>query len=221
MKSKFQPWQFLLLILAGWINRRQQDAVKYLVTENPVLREKLGKWNIWLAGKRIWLTTINGGAWLSKALAQVRKNHDLVIIDCAPTESVLTDAAYFASRYIIVPIKPEFMATIGLPLLARSLQEFQIENDDHEIEIAGLVFVHSSSHSAGPEGQQSIKDVNKVAAEQGWHICENQVRYSASYAKAAREQRPLAQTSYTRSDVVQGFHLLADEIFGLIGMVTA
>jgi len=158
---------------------------------------------------------------LAKALAQVRKQYDLVIIDCAPTESVLTDAAYFASRYIVVPIKPEFMATIGLPLLARSLQEFQIENEDHEIEIAGLVFNHSSSYSSGPEGQQSIKDVNNIAAEQGWHICENQVRYSASYAKSARERTPLAQTSYTRSDVVRGFRLLADEIFGLIGMVRA
>ena len=52
---------------------------------------------------------------------------DLVVIDCAPTESFLTDAAYFASRYIVVPIKPEFLATIGLPLLARSVQEFQLE----------------------------------------------------------------------------------------------
>jgi chromosome partitioning protein len=158
---------------------------------------------------------------LAKALAQVSKKYDLVIIDCAPTESILTDAAYFASRYVIVPIKPEFMATIGLPLLARSLQEFKIENDDHEIEMAGLVFVHSSSYSAGPEGQQSIKDVNKIAAEQGWHICENQIRYSASYAKSARERTPLAQTSYTRSEVVQGFRLLADEVFSLIGMVKA
>jgi chromosome partitioning protein len=58
---------------------------------------------------------------LAKALSQVQNNYDLIIIDCAPTESVLTDAAYFASRYILVPIKPEFMATIGLPLLARSL----------------------------------------------------------------------------------------------------
>lgn len=30
MKSQFQPWQLLLLILAGWINSRQQDAVEYL-----------------------------------------------------------------------------------------------------------------------------------------------------------------------------------------------
>jgi transposase InsO family protein len=48
MKPQFQPWHLLLLILAGWINRRQQDAVEYLLTENRVLREKLGKKRILL-----------------------------------------------------------------------------------------------------------------------------------------------------------------------------
>ena len=48
MKTQFQPWQFLLLILAGWINRRQQDAVEYLITENRILRQKLGKKRILL-----------------------------------------------------------------------------------------------------------------------------------------------------------------------------
>ena len=43
MKAQSQPWQWLLLILAGWINRRQQEAVEYLLAENRVLREKLGK----------------------------------------------------------------------------------------------------------------------------------------------------------------------------------
>ncbi len=155
---------------------------------------------------------------LAKALAQVGEQYDLVIIDCAPTESVLTEAAYFASRYIIVPIKPEFMATIGLPLLARSLQDFRIENEDHEIEIAGLIFNHSSAYSAGPEGQRSIKDVAKIASEHGWNICENQVRYSASFAKAARERTPLSHTSYARRNVVASFRDLADEVFQLIGV---
>ena len=36
------------------------------------------------------------------------------------------------------------MATIGLPLLARSLEEFRMENEDHEIEIAGLVSNHAT-----------------------------------------------------------------------------
>ena len=48
MKSQLHPWQLLLLILAGWINRRQQDAIEYLLTENHILKEKLGKKRILL-----------------------------------------------------------------------------------------------------------------------------------------------------------------------------
>ena len=151
---------------------------------------------------------------LAKALARVSDQYDLILIDCAPTESILTDAAYFASRYVIVPVKPEFMATIGLPLLARSIQEFQAENDDHDIEIAGLVFSKSSSYSSGPEGKRSIQEVREQATKHGWHIFKNSVEYSASYPKSAREAAPLSGTSYARWDVIEGFKKLKDEIFG-------
>jgi chromosome partitioning protein len=40
---------------------------------------------------------------LAKALAQVADDYDLILIDCAPTESILTEAAYHASRYVLVP----------------------------------------------------------------------------------------------------------------------
>jgi chromosome partitioning protein len=155
---------------------------------------------------------------IARAMAQIHAKYDLIIIDCAPTESVLTDAAYFASRYIVVPIKPEFMATIGHPLLARSLNDFQPKNTDHQIEIAGLAFNHSSSYSAGPEGQQSIEDVTTEATKHGWHIFENQIRYSASYAKSAREGTALSSTSYARGDVIQGFRRFADEVFDQIDL---
>ncbi len=34
--------QFLISILAGWVNRSQQDVIEYLQEENRVLREQLG-----------------------------------------------------------------------------------------------------------------------------------------------------------------------------------
>ena len=37
------PWPLLLITLAGWLNREQQQVIEYLVTENQVLKEKLGK----------------------------------------------------------------------------------------------------------------------------------------------------------------------------------
>jgi len=43
-----QPWQLLLLILAGWVNRQQQQVIDYLRTENHILKEKLGKRRILL-----------------------------------------------------------------------------------------------------------------------------------------------------------------------------
>ena len=90
---------------------------------------------------------------LAEALAKVADRYDIVIIDCAPTDSMLTDAAYFASRHVVVPVKPEFLAAIGLPLLARSLKTFKQANQDHALDIAGVVFVHSSGYSRGPEGR--------------------------------------------------------------------
>ncbi len=35
--------QFLILIIAGWVNRSQQDVIEYLKAENRVLREQLGE----------------------------------------------------------------------------------------------------------------------------------------------------------------------------------
>ncbi len=42
MKFVLQPWQLLLLLLAGCINREQQQVIEYLRTENAILKEKLG-----------------------------------------------------------------------------------------------------------------------------------------------------------------------------------
>lgn len=153
---------------------------------------------------------------LAKALSRVSDEYDLVIIDCAPTESILTDAAYFASRYVLIPVKPEFLATIGLPLLARSIQEFKFENADHELDICGIVFVHSSKYSEGPEGRQSMKEVKAEGAKHSWPIFETHVRYSASYAKAAREGTPLEHTSNVHYYVSAEFNRFVDEFFSAI-----
>jgi putative transposase len=48
MRIIVQPWQLFFLSLSGWINRHQQHAIEYLITENQVLKEKLGKKRILL-----------------------------------------------------------------------------------------------------------------------------------------------------------------------------
>lgn len=56
----FQTWQFIVVSLAGWLNRQQQDIVEYLREENRVLREQL-------KGRRIRSRMPNAGGWLPRA----------------------------------------------------------------------------------------------------------------------------------------------------------
>ena len=43
MKLVLHPWQLVLLTLAAWLNWQQQPTIEYLITENQILKEKLGK----------------------------------------------------------------------------------------------------------------------------------------------------------------------------------
>jgi hypothetical protein len=52
----FFPLQLLLATFGGWVNRHQADAIDYLIEENRVLKEQLGK-------RRLRLTDDQAAAW--------------------------------------------------------------------------------------------------------------------------------------------------------------
>ena len=155
---------------------------------------------------------------LAKGLAKISSNYDLILIDCAPTESILTDAAYFASRYVVVPVKPEFMATVGLPLLARSVREFRVDNEDHDLDIAGLVINEQSEYAANNEKHQATEEIRNSAQEHGWRIFQHQLPYSRTFAQAARGALPLSRTPYARWDRVARLNSLKDEVFSALAV---
>ena len=74
MKSFLEPWHLLLLILAGWINHRQQDAIEYLRTENQILKKKLGKKRILLDDDQRRRLAVKGKILGRKMLQEVRNS---------------------------------------------------------------------------------------------------------------------------------------------------
>jgi hypothetical protein len=66
-----QPWQLLLLVLAGWINLREQEVIEHLRAENRVLREKLGKKRILLNDDQRRRLAVKGKILGRKMLEQV------------------------------------------------------------------------------------------------------------------------------------------------------
>jgi hypothetical protein len=71
MSFVLQPWQLLVVILAGWVNRQQQLVIDYLCTENQVLREKVGKRRILLNDDQRRRLAVKGKVLGRKLLAQV------------------------------------------------------------------------------------------------------------------------------------------------------
>jgi chromosome partitioning protein len=76
---------------------------------------------------------------LKTYLREKAPGYDYVIIDCPPTISIFTQAAILASDKYLVPIKPDPLSVIGLPLLERWLEEYT-DDAGITVESVGLVF---------------------------------------------------------------------------------
>ena len=71
MSFILHPWQRLLLILAGWVNRQQQEIIEYLRTENQILRESHGMKRIKLNDNQRRRLAIKGKILGRKILGEV------------------------------------------------------------------------------------------------------------------------------------------------------
>ncbi|MDJ0920561.1 MAG: AAA family ATPase [Henriciella sp.] len=89
-----------------------------LVPATPGLRRAERELIYTLTEQGYSMTAIEGrvGLRLRQDMADLRKQYDIVICDCPPGISAMTEATLSASDLIIVPTIPDFMSTLGLDL---------------------------------------------------------------------------------------------------------
>jgi chromosome partitioning protein len=151
---------------------------------------------------------------LAKHLSNKFQDKDLILIDCAPTESILTRAAYHASSLVLIPVKPEFFATVGFPLLQQSLVAFRSKNRAHQIDVSGVVInnaFYDGGNDGGPEKAAAMIDITAEAKKNGWHIFGNEIPHSRGFPKLMR-----GDTSYSGNAWM--FSYFANEFFKKIGL---
>ena len=151
---------------------------------------------------------------LAHYLADHFQDKDLILIDCPPTESVFTRAAYHASRYVLVPVRPEYFATVGFPLLAQSLDSFKTENPAHHIEVLGVVInngFYDGGNDGGPEKRRSMPEIHEEADKNGWHVFSYQIPHSRGFPKLMRGDRSHGGNS-------SQFQYFADQFFDRLGL---
>ena len=65
------PWQLLFLILAGWVNRRQQEIIEFQNAQIQALLEKPGRKRILLTDDQRRILAVKGKALGHKTMTEL------------------------------------------------------------------------------------------------------------------------------------------------------
>ena len=71
MQAGLDPFNFLIISIAGWMNQRQQQVIEYLVEENRVLREQIGNRRMRFTDNQRCRLAVKAKRLSRKVLAQI------------------------------------------------------------------------------------------------------------------------------------------------------
>lgn len=160
------------------------DLNDLIFTPNNVLKKLKGKGQLDMIASHLGLINVDlelatelGGATLQQSKRNFLKVHrrlsngiqqidsddyDLILIDCPPNFNIVTKTAIVASDNILIPAKPDYLSTLGIDYLIRSLNQLisdfneyikvDTEDSDEKIspEILGVVFTMIQIRSGKP-----------------------------------------------------------------------
>lgn len=68
---------------------------------------------------------------LAEGLDDLDESYDLVLIDCPPNFNVVTKTAIVASENLLIPAKPDYLSTLGIDYLRRSLDQLVADYNEY------------------------------------------------------------------------------------------
>ena len=192
------------------------------------------------------LATLLGGASMKQSKKNYIKVHgklrtgiqdvasgeyDVVLIDCPPNFNIVTKNALVASDKILIPAKPDYLSTLGIDYLHRSVKDLvndfneyaASDSDAEEVspEFLGVVFTMIQAHSGGPISAQKqyIAQTNRLDV---LPVMDNYFRENKSiFSAAAQSGLPVVLNIYsgnTHSGVVSEIESFVDEFIAKAGV---
>jgi chromosome partitioning protein len=64
---------------------------------------------------------------LNHLLRQVKDDYDYILLDCPPNVNFVTQNAFYASDYYVIPAVPNFLSTIGISIIKAYMNKFNAE----------------------------------------------------------------------------------------------
>lgn len=132
----------------------------------------------------------------------VSDQYDYVLLDCPPNVNLVTQNAFFASNYYVVPAIPDFLSTVGISQITKYMDQF---NGDYrsmwgyaglpgsygDTKFGGIIFNMVDEYAGGPkEGHKQI--ITSTKAQQGANaVFTNYITDGDGMSAAAQANLPI------------------------------
>lgn len=147
-------------------------------------------------------------------LGPIDKDYDVIILDCAPGYNLVTRSALLASKYYLIPSRPEPLSLIGIQLLERRinrLKETHKENPAVNVELLGIAFSLSGNLFTGRYHNQVMKRLNDDFSET--KLFKTKIPVDVNISKAVDTYQPVVLNNPSCSGS-KAFMQLANEFLG-------
>jgi len=121
---------------------------------------------------------------LKRFVDEVRSVYNYIFIDCPPTTGFFTLSAFLASDGFLIPVKPDYLSSIGLPLLENHLNNLKDDKDGDTKEV-GIVFTMVDRRS------NIMEEIRRQLERKDRYIFTNYLANSVPAARAVSENLPL------------------------------
>jgi chromosome partitioning protein len=165
------------------------------------------------------LDTFRGGPVyaLREALRDTLQQYDHVLIDCPPNLGVITLNGIAISRYFLIPVVPDILSTLGVPLVLDRMADFALRAQH---EIFGLGIVVSRFRAASRLHKQTVMSMRRDAIP-GIHppIFNSIITEDVGVAEAADVEETVAtlRQKFGGTAPHRQFSALADEYLRYVG----
>lgn len=162
---------------------------------------------------------------LAEGLGELDEEYDLVLIDCPPNFNIVTKNAIVACQQVVIPAKPDYLSTLGIDYLIRSLKmlvkdynDYASHGDDSDDEridpkILGVVFTMVQEY--GNQPISAIRPFMKNTERLGIPVFEKYVKENKTiFADAPLYGVPVvltAPSAQSHKDVVGGIEEVVTE----------
>jgi chromosome partitioning protein len=149
---------------------------------------------------------------LKRTLSEVKRNYDLILIDCPPALGLLTVNALVASDYALLSAEAQYFALQGVEQ-ALSVIELARDSLNHELQWLGVML-----NIADMRTRHSREAFDSLREHFGEKLIDTTIRSSIAYAESA--ERAVSILDY-RPDLAADYLNVADELLRRLGLAQA